>query len=100
MRSSSSFLLVYLVRVGVPLPVLLVAGHGVAPDGLAEPVQDLVMAAGTLGEESVAPPVSFLARSLPGLHLVPGLGRTGGQAGVVRVLGVCQGLRVGVRQRS
>ena len=84
----------YLQRVGVP--VLLVADQGVSSDGLTDPVQHLVVSAGCLGEQSVAPPVAVLARPLPAPHLVPGLGRTGGQAGVVRVLGVRQGLRMGV----
>ena len=79
--------------------VFLVPYEGVSClDGLIEPLQHLMPRRSFI--EKFAPPLSLLARLLPGPHLVPGLWRAGGHSGVVRVLGVCQGLRVGVRQRS
>ena len=79
--------------------VFFVPGQRVSSlDGLVEPLQHLMSCRSFV--EEFAPPLGFLARPLPAPHLVPGLGRTGGHPGVVRVLGVCQGLRVGVRQRS
>ena len=67
-------------------------------DGLIEPVQHLMSPRSFV--EEFAPPLRLLARPLPAPHLVPGLGRTGGHPGMVRVLGVCQGLGVRVGHRS
>lgn len=73
--------------------VFLVPDQGVSGlDGLIEPFQHLMSSRSFV--EEFAPPLSFLARLLPGPHLVPGLWRAGGHSGVVRVLRVCQGLRV------
>ena len=79
--------------------VFLVPHEGVSGlDGLIEPLQHLMAPRSFV--EKFAPPLRFLARLLPGPHLVPGLWRAGGHPGVVRVLRVCQGLGVGVRHCS
>ena len=91
----------YLERVGVSVAgvsVLLITDERVPGlDGLTEPVQHLVVAPRSFIKK-FAPPITFLGRLLPAPHLIPGLGGTGGHPGVVRVLRVGEGLRVGVRQ--